>query len=92
LGRDHRSAPKNLVICGDGTGNEISEKIANVSKLYRCLRQDRQDEAAADGVLRSWRWHGDEADDEAPGSRPTSIWYWGLAPAVSSTPERSRQR
>ncbi|BBO08725.1 hypothetical protein TM102_01950 [Bradyrhizobium sp. TM102] len=31
--------PKNLVICCDGTGNEISENISNVLKLYRCLRK-----------------------------------------------------
>ena len=30
---------KNLVICCDGTGNEISENISNVLKLYRCLRK-----------------------------------------------------
>ncbi|MBR0793305.1 DUF2235 domain-containing protein [Bradyrhizobium manausense] len=33
------TAPKNLVICCDGTGNEISENISNVLKLYRCLRK-----------------------------------------------------
>lgn len=26
---------KNIVICCDGTGNEISENISNVLKLYR---------------------------------------------------------
>jgi uncharacterized protein (DUF2235 family) len=31
--------PKNIVICCDGTGNEISENISNVLKLYRCLRK-----------------------------------------------------
>ena len=31
--------PKNLVICCDGTGNEISENISNVLKLYRTLRK-----------------------------------------------------
>lgn len=36
---DHQSEPKNLVICCDGTGNEISENISNVLKLYRCLRK-----------------------------------------------------
>ena len=36
---DHASEPKNLVICCDGTGNEISENISNVLKLYRCLRK-----------------------------------------------------
>ncbi|SCB43627.1 Uncharacterized alpha/beta hydrolase domain [Bradyrhizobium shewense] len=36
---DHQTEPKNLVICCDGTGNEISENISNVLKLYRCLRK-----------------------------------------------------
>jgi hypothetical protein len=30
---------KNIVICRDGTGNEISENISNVLKLYRCLER-----------------------------------------------------
>src|ERR1700753_1641501 len=30
---------KNIAICCDGTGNEISENISNVLKLYRCLRK-----------------------------------------------------
>ena len=30
---------KNLIICCDGTGNEIGENISNVLKLYRCLRK-----------------------------------------------------
>jgi len=34
-----RSEPQNIVICCDGTGNEISENISNVLKLYRCLRK-----------------------------------------------------
>jgi len=29
----------NLVICCDGTGNEISENISNVLTLCRCLRK-----------------------------------------------------
>lgn len=36
---DRTPSPKNLVICCDGTGNEISEHISNVLKLYRCLRK-----------------------------------------------------
>ena len=36
---EHKTEPKNLVICCDGTGNEISENISNVLKLYRCLRK-----------------------------------------------------
>lgn len=31
--------PRNIVICCDGTGNEISQNISNVLKLYRCLRK-----------------------------------------------------
>ena len=34
--------PKNLVICCDGTGNEISENISNILKLYLCLRKAEQ--------------------------------------------------
>ncbi|MGY8666261.1 DUF2235 domain-containing protein [Bradyrhizobium sp. UFLA05-109] len=34
-----KNEPKNIVICCDGTGNEISENISNVLKLYRCLRK-----------------------------------------------------
>jgi uncharacterized protein (DUF2235 family) len=34
-----RTEPRNIVICCDGTGNEISENISNVLKLYRCLRK-----------------------------------------------------
>ncbi|MDA9394898.1 hypothetical protein WN73_30760 [Bradyrhizobium sp. CCBAU 45394] len=34
-----KTEPKHLVICCDGTGNEISENISNVLKLYRCLRK-----------------------------------------------------
>lgn len=36
---DRTPSPKHLVICCDGTGNEISENISNVLKLYRCLRK-----------------------------------------------------
>ncbi|TCU65102.1 uncharacterized protein (DUF2235 family) [Bradyrhizobium sp. R2.2-H] len=36
---DRKPEPKHLVICCDGTGNEISENISNVLKLYRCLRK-----------------------------------------------------
>ena len=30
---------RNIVICCDGTGSQISENISNVLKLYRCLRK-----------------------------------------------------
>ena len=51
---DHPSKPepKNLVICHDGTGNEISQNISNVLKLS-LPAQDRQDAAVTDGALRS---------------------------------------
>nr|WP_274542491.1 DUF2235 domain-containing protein [Bradyrhizobium symbiodeficiens] len=54
-----------FVICCDGTGNEISENISNVLKLYRCLRKTRPDTAAAwcSTIPAS---HGDGADDVAP--------------------------
>ncbi len=32
--------PKDIVICCDGTGNEINENISNVLKLFRCLKTD----------------------------------------------------
>jgi uncharacterized protein (DUF2235 family) len=32
--------PKNIVICCDGTGNEINTTISNVLKLYRVLEKD----------------------------------------------------
>ena len=35
----------NLVICCDGTGNEISQNISDVLKLYRYLRKTRLDDA-----------------------------------------------
>ncbi|MBE9637370.1 DUF2235 domain-containing protein [Salipiger mangrovisoli] len=31
---------KNIVICCDGTGNEIGETLSNVLKLYRCVPRD----------------------------------------------------
>jgi uncharacterized protein (DUF2235 family) len=35
---------KNIVILCDGTGNEISENISNVLKIYRCLRKTEKSE------------------------------------------------
>jgi uncharacterized protein (DUF2235 family) len=32
--------PKNIVICCDGTGNEVNTNLSNVLKLYRILRKD----------------------------------------------------
>ena len=34
--------PKNIVICCDGTGNEIKENLSNVLKLYRILKKSDQ--------------------------------------------------
>lgn len=31
---------KNIVVCCDGTGNEIEINLSNVLKLYRCLKKD----------------------------------------------------
>lgn len=36
---DREPEPKNLVICCNGTGSEISANISSVLKLYRCLRK-----------------------------------------------------
>ncbi len=41
---DRKPSPRNIVICCDGTGNEISENISNVLKLYRCLRKTDRSE------------------------------------------------
>src|SRR5258707_74952 len=35
---------RNIVISSDVTGNEISENISNVLKLYRCLRKTEKTE------------------------------------------------
>jgi hypothetical protein len=35
---------RNIVICCDGTGNDISENISNVLKFYRCLRKTEKTE------------------------------------------------
>lgn len=32
--------PKNIVVCCDGTGNEIGVNMSNVLKLYRILKKD----------------------------------------------------
>ena len=34
--------PKNIVICCDGTGNEIEGNLSNVLKLYRIARRDQE--------------------------------------------------
>jgi len=37
-----RVPTRNLIICCDRTGNEISENISTVLKLYRCLRKTKK--------------------------------------------------
>jgi uncharacterized protein (DUF2235 family) len=32
--------PKNIVICCDGTGNEVNDTISNVLKLFRVIQKD----------------------------------------------------
>ena len=34
--------PKNIVICCDGTGNEIEGNLSNVLKLYRIARRGQE--------------------------------------------------
>lgn len=36
---DYKPSPKNLVICRDNIGNEISENISSALKLHRCLHK-----------------------------------------------------
>ncbi|SPP91768.1 protein of unknown function [Bradyrhizobium vignae] len=50
---DHKPGGKNLVIWCDGTGNEISENISNVLKLYRRLRKSDKTKPRQMGSLRS---------------------------------------
>ena len=45
---------RNIIICCDGTGNEISENISNVLKLHRCLRKTRRRSRKNSGVGRWW--------------------------------------
>ena len=33
---------KKLIVCCDGTGNEVSENISNVLKFYRTLRKSEK--------------------------------------------------
>lgn len=68
-------APKNLVICCDGTGNEISENISNVLKLYRCLR--KTDRAQPQQMFYKRR-HGVRADHGCPISKPRATRCRGL--------------
>lgn len=34
--------PKNIVICCDGTGNQVESRLSNVLKLFRLLQKDEQ--------------------------------------------------
>jgi uncharacterized protein (DUF2235 family) len=42
MGKRPAGAPRNLVVCCDGTSNEIGVNISNVLKLYRILEKDDQ--------------------------------------------------
>ena len=51
---------RNIIICCDGTGNEISENISDLLKLYHCLARRRSLPAAA-RLLRSGSRHAGAA-------------------------------
>ena len=62
--RSRRAAtrrPKTIVVCCDGTGNEIGRNLSNVLKLYRCLEKDDDQVAYYDpgvgtlGQVNAWR-------------------------------------
>jgi uncharacterized protein (DUF2235 family) len=44
LGGARMYTPKNIVICLDGTGNQIEENLSNVLKLYRTLDKNGTDQ------------------------------------------------
>ena len=80
---------RNIVICCDGTGNEISENISNVLKFYRCLRKTEKTEprqlAFYDpgvGTL--------ERPDPWQKLKQDSMPSWGSPPAMGSMTTCSR--
>lgn len=54
--------PKNIVICLDGTGNQIEENLSNVLKLYRTVEKDENQVVFYDqgvgtlGHVYTWGW------------------------------------
>ena len=40
--RGVQAVPKNIVICCDGTGNQIESRLSNVLKLFRVLQKNKQ--------------------------------------------------
>src|SRR5690349_23960373 len=69
---------RNIVILCDGTGNEISENISNVLKLYRCMRKTDKTQPhqvvfydpGVGAVARPDPWHKLRQDFSAiPGAR-----------------------
>lgn len=54
--------PKNIVICLDGTGNQIEENLSNVLKLYRTLEKNEDQVVFYDqgvgtlGQVYTWGW------------------------------------
>ena len=45
---------RNIIICCDGTSNEISENLSNVLKLYRCLRKTEKTQPQKQRLRRWW--------------------------------------
>ena len=56
------SSPRNIVICLDGTGNQIEENLSNVLKLYRTLEKTDEQIVFYDqgvgtlGRIYTWGW------------------------------------
>lgn len=56
------SKPKNIVICLDGTGNQIEENLSNVLKLYRTVEKNENQVVYYDqgvgtlGHVYTWGW------------------------------------
>ena len=59
---------RNIIICCGGTGNEISENISNVLKLYRCLRKTEKTRSRKNRGVGRW-WSGGTFSGFAKGCR-----------------------
>ena len=72
---------RNIVICCDGTGNEISQNISNVLKLDRCVRKTEKTQPRQ--LVRyhpaSARWRGRTRGTSCGRISTPS---WGLPPAM----------
>ena len=80
---------RNIIICCDGTGNEISENISNVLKLYRCLRKTEKTRRGSwcFTIRGSARWRG---RIRGTSSSRISTRSWGSPPAMGSMTTCSR--